>query len=42
MAGISISTDFAILILPIPILAKLNVSRNRRCECVFAARVSSC
>lgn len=32
MAGVSIATDFLILVLPIPVLVKLNVPRNRRCK----------
>ena len=32
MAGVSIATDFAILVLPVPVLVKLNIPRNRRCE----------
>lgn len=32
-AGVSIATDFVILLLPIPVLTRLNIPRNRRCKC---------
>lgn len=38
-AGISIATDFAILLLPIPVLTGLNIQRNRRCRYSSFSRV---